>query len=134
MDRNVRRAIEITLALPLARLAWRANRELLHALNVELANEMTIIVNDVDVVIPVNLNAMRSHNRAMQHRAQQVAVRIEHAQRISPTIEDIHVVLRVNRHRRSVAVERNAHRQLGPTRHRLKPSVSSNRCSRCHGR
>ena len=131
MYRYVGRTIEVTVTLPFARHSRNANRELLNSLNVKLPDVMPIIVNNVDVVITINLNPMRTSNRPMQHRPNQVAISIEHAKRIRPPIEHINVVLRVNGNRRSIAVERHAHRQLGPVRHRLKPSVSSN--SRCRG-
>ncbi len=98
MNCDVGRTIEVTSTLPFARLVLNADRHLFHTLLVELANVVSIVIDDVDVVILVDLDAVRARHSAVKHRAEQIAFRVEHAYRIGTPIEDVDVVLRIDRH------------------------------------
>ena len=114
VDCDVGRSVEVTSALPVARLSLNSDRDLFNALLVELSDVVSVVVNHVDVVIAVDLNAVGTGDGVVQHRANQIAFGVEDTDRVSAPVKYVDVVFGVDSYGGSIAVEGNAHRQLGP--------------------
>ena len=67
MNRNVGRPIEISTALPLTRLTLNADGHLLDAFLIELPHVVPVVINYENVVVAVNLYAMRTRHSAVKH-------------------------------------------------------------------
>ena len=69
VDGDVGRSVEVASALPFAWLALNSDRDLFNALLVELSDVVSVVVDHVDVVIAVDLNAVGTGDGVVQHRA-----------------------------------------------------------------
>ena len=119
VDSDVGRTVEIPAALPLTRLALNADGHLLDTFLVELPHVVTVIIDDENVVVAVDLDAVRTRHGTVEHCSDQIAFRAEHTDRVSAPIEDVNVVLGVDGYRGCVAVERGPHGKIGPPGDRL---------------
>ena len=115
MNRNIGRTVEHSAALPFARLALRSDSEYQFAVVRSFLDDVTVVIDEVKVVVGVYLNTVGPHELAMAHPTQEITVGIEHGNRLSAPVEHINVVFRIDGNRCGIAPECHSHRQFGPS-------------------
>src|SRR5262249_11587433 len=115
-ERGVGAAIERLAAQEGCGLVGHADGQQHLALGGHLADRVVAVVGAVEGVVAVDMDAVRATEQAFAPRAQEVALAVEYHHGMLTAVEDVHVVLAVDRDRRDIA-ELPAVGQLRPVLH-----------------
>ena len=118
VHQDICRSIERITLLPSRRFPTLAKSEDYLPRRSPLLDDMVIIIGEVQIVVAVDEDAVRTVELARSPRLEEVAFGIEDHHRPVAAVEDVDTVLRIDRHRRRL-FKRHRMRQLRPVRYRL---------------
>jgi hypothetical protein len=116
MNSDIGRTIEHSTALPFAWLTLGSQCEHNFAIVRSLLDKVAIVIYKIEIVVRVDLDAVRAHKIAMTHPSQEIAIGVEHSNWFRASIEYVNVVLRIDGYRSGVTSKCHAHGQLCPAR------------------